>query len=1230
MAEDLNEKLANAFVTLQANTERLGAGEVIVVQGVMKGLEEDIVRKLQDNPDMTSWRKARYNALLSQTRKQIASTYEQIQDRSQKFLTDTANVTGNATAKIFEAVHIPLQSVAVTDDQWEAIAKSSLIQGNPAAAWWSKQDKNLQAKFLEQMRIGYASGESVDQLIQRVRGTPTGKRITYLIKGKKKSMMQYHGGIMDVSRNQAAALVRTAVQQIASDARMEMLKKNADILKGVMWLATLDMRTTLLCASRSGKLYTLDGNPIGHDLSFLGGPPAHFQCYPGYSNLQAIGKLQAVYRRWYKGQLVVFKTASGPDKSVTPNHPVLTLRGWVPANGLVIGDKIIKRGWLDSEIGTVCADYIENKITKAHKFSQSGDLMGNFVHLEVPTTPEDFHDEAVNKEVADVWANYDLFPEIITNTAEHIGKDNLLLPNFDSSVLNSSSESLFSFLYGRGTSTGSSIGISRECLANFWGGCGHSGELLFAPVSGLDTKLSKTQVNAVWSALEKLGYSSNAYPRIVKLYSFVDVNIIACIKTLSMDAMLLQECSEGSFSNVVLFAYFRDGTIIPVHLDDVIDVKFTSFSGHVYNLQCSSGAIFLEDTLTHNCRSTLVPVTKSFAELQESPTLSREYLEKIGEGTQASMHGSVPDKLTFDSWFNKLPEADQKAYLGPRKWDIWKKAGLNFPDLVDQSGNPLTIEQLASAYGVKIKKAAETGIPNVPKEIVSAIAVEHEAQLLASKQAEEIAANKAKADFEEWENIGHEIEDRLKDERTYGEAMLERRAWDDSAGVSEADRLIQYKSNLVYLRKENATVLAEMREQADKDSYLARLEKEFLEKKYAGQIPIWNMPEYRASFYAFLQDRIRKANSVLEVAAHETVYDMEMRYRIFENMDTSNLDKNAPTYRIQLADRFEKAKEEFLREEKDAKKQINARRKDPDFSLAYTKLKKEGRLPTLKVDVVNKVDNEIAYMSENARRLLADAANSGDGSLEFIAYQKTVANTVQVTDIEAFEEYKRNLEEITREFARKQQLERNAKAISERDYRDKEIMEEGLHIKKGSIASIEEAAQRVNVFQLHDGERFQVNCQRCIVAYEMQRRGYDVSATPKPKSIGQDPVRFGREVFYDYFTGKNPTFHGGFGNRADKRLANKKQLEEALLSALSDGGRVAIFWKWPNVKAGHTIVAERQGNKIIYADPQTGIVGDAALGKSGRLGYSFWRMDDKILRSEYYIKMAIKKGSKKK
>ena len=64
-----------------------------------------------------------------------------------------------------------------------------------------------------------------------------------------------------------------------------------------------------------------------------------------------VNGVRAVARRWYEGQVWEVRTASGRRVSLTPQHPVLTARGWVSAQSLQLGDQLLSVPGVDP-VGT--------------------------------------------------------------------------------------------------------------------------------------------------------------------------------------------------------------------------------------------------------------------------------------------------------------------------------------------------------------------------------------------------------------------------------------------------------------------------------------------------------------------------------------------------------------------------------------------------------------------------------------------------------------------------------------------------------------------------------------------------------------------------------------------------------------------------------------------------------------------------------------------------------------
>lgn len=281
-----NEFLMDDFTRQSIDIIRLEAGMQKKVIGMMKKLEIDLITQLQ-NIDPTavsaaSYRLGRLQALLKQTQDTIKTGYRNLRATTSRDLTELAlseNVTTLQT--INNVLGVDLLTVSFNRSVALSLARNTQIQGVIPSKWWARQAASLQRNFSDQLSIGLLAGETNNQLVQRIRGTSTGKRNVYWINNKKKIYTEFSGGIMDTGTRQAEALVRTSVQSVAQDARMVTFKENSDIIKGVAASVTFDLKTTDICKSRSGFAWYLDsGKPLNSitTISFPGSTPWHWNC----------------------------------------------------------------------------------------------------------------------------------------------------------------------------------------------------------------------------------------------------------------------------------------------------------------------------------------------------------------------------------------------------------------------------------------------------------------------------------------------------------------------------------------------------------------------------------------------------------------------------------------------------------------------------------------------------------------------------------------------------------------------------------------------------------------------------------------------------------------------------------------------------------------------------------------------------------------------------------------
>ena len=84
-----------------------------------------------------------------------------------------------------------------------------------------------------------------------------------------------------------------------------------------------------------------------------------------------------------------------------------------------------------------------------------------------------------------------------------------------------------------------------------------------------------------------------------------------------------------------------------------------------------------------NCRSVYVIYLKE-----------AKYLDDIPESTRSSMDGQVPADTTFQDFLERKGKAFQDEVLGKGKAQLWREGKITLQQLIDQSGNPVTLKEL--------------------------------------------------------------------------------------------------------------------------------------------------------------------------------------------------------------------------------------------------------------------------------------------------------------------------------------------------------------------------------------------------------------------------------------------------------------------------------------------------------------------------------------------------------
>jgi SPP1 gp7 family putative phage head morphogenesis protein len=120
-------------------------------------------------------------------------------------------------------------------------------------------------RFSQVVRNGLLTGETTPSIAKRLIGN-----LQFGEEAKTVRQLVAAGGqATAVADNQVMALVRTSINQVANSASQQVYEANQDITKKYRYVATLDSRTSRICAALDGREFEYGKGPM---------PPQHFNC----------------------------------------------------------------------------------------------------------------------------------------------------------------------------------------------------------------------------------------------------------------------------------------------------------------------------------------------------------------------------------------------------------------------------------------------------------------------------------------------------------------------------------------------------------------------------------------------------------------------------------------------------------------------------------------------------------------------------------------------------------------------------------------------------------------------------------------------------------------------------------------------------------------------------------------------------------------------------------------
>lgn len=260
----LNDQIMDRVIRHQAYIQQLSTSEVVRVNKLIDDLESDILAQIVRRYDKIGRvgldagvaTTARMKQLFAFIAKLNSKTFTEARSGLKPMLLElTKNEAQWFQSLIKELSPVDIVTAIPNPELLRSIAINTVIDGTPLDQWFRKIQRSTQDELERAIRLGATQGQTVGQMVQRVRGTRANK---------------YKDGILQTTRRKAEGIVRTATNNVSNKARQETFQQNDDIIKGVKWVATLDTRTCLECAGLDGKVYK-SGTKHRE-------PPAHINC----------------------------------------------------------------------------------------------------------------------------------------------------------------------------------------------------------------------------------------------------------------------------------------------------------------------------------------------------------------------------------------------------------------------------------------------------------------------------------------------------------------------------------------------------------------------------------------------------------------------------------------------------------------------------------------------------------------------------------------------------------------------------------------------------------------------------------------------------------------------------------------------------------------------------------------------------------------------------------------
>lgn len=272
---DANQEYFDAALRRQISVRRYTMSQIREIQAVLEKADKKLVEELRKRLGKIvgaaggiDFQSARFKELLKDIREMRQDVIREARGELKTKLLQFGRTEADFEKDLVElAVPVEIALTAVASETIREAVTKQPFQGRTLGQWWDSLSAADQRSLTDAIQIGLSNGEDVDSIVRRVVGTRA---------------RNYSDGVLAVTRRNAEAIVRTAVNHVSNASREALWEGNEDIILALRWTSVLDGRTSAVCRGRDGALAPIGGKPLPKGSRMLqppdARPPAHVSC----------------------------------------------------------------------------------------------------------------------------------------------------------------------------------------------------------------------------------------------------------------------------------------------------------------------------------------------------------------------------------------------------------------------------------------------------------------------------------------------------------------------------------------------------------------------------------------------------------------------------------------------------------------------------------------------------------------------------------------------------------------------------------------------------------------------------------------------------------------------------------------------------------------------------------------------------------------------------------------